>query len=326
MSVTLETFHSTVLQGNPLGDPADRRIPVYLPPGYEDSDRRYPVLFFLTGFTGKGTMFLNERAFEETLPQRLDRLIGAGQVQPLIGVMPDCFTRYGGSQYLNSAATGRYEDHLIDELVPWVDKTWRTRGTKSSRAVAGKSSGGYGAIVHGMRHPDVFGHVLCASGDMYFEYAYWNGFLDTLVTMGKYGGLNKFMETIPTIRPKDQKWFSLLNTVGMASSYAPNPASPYGFDLPLDERTGALLPEVWARWKAWDPVTMVDTHLDALRSLDSLYIECGNRDEFHLQFGARMLVDKLKAANVRHHYEEFDDGHMNIDYRWDVSLPALNFQ
>ena len=106
-------------------------------------------------------------------------LIAGGHVQPMILVMPDCFTRYGGSQYLNSRATGYYEDHLIQELVPHVEQNYRTKGAEY-RAVAGKSSGGYGALVLSMRHPDVFTALACHSGDINFDYAYKPDFIKFL--------------------------------------------------------------------------------------------------------------------------------------------------
>src|SRR5690554_3622287 len=157
MPVVIETVQSAVLAGNALGDPAVRRVPVYLPPDYETADQaRYPVVYFLAGFGGGGVYLLGESFWGETLPQRLDRLIAAGGVRPLIAVMPDCLTRLGGSQYINSTATGRYEDHLIAELVPLIDTKYRTIADREHRVIMGKSSGGYGATVLAMRHPDLF--------------------------------------------------------------------------------------------------------------------------------------------------------------------------
>src|SRR5512138_3383802 len=108
-TVVIETITSDALRNNPLGDPFVRRVPVYLPPGYANGNTRYPVVYVLTGFTGRGTMLLNDSAWEDNIAQRMDRLIGAGKVRPMLLVMPDCFTYLGGSQYLNSPAVGRYE-------------------------------------------------------------------------------------------------------------------------------------------------------------------------------------------------------------------------
>ena len=114
--IDLMTVESTALQGNALGDPDIRQVPVYLPPGYETSQERYPVLLALTGFTGSGRMMLNAAAWSESFNERMDRLLAEGSIGPMIVAMPDCMTRFGGSQYLNSSATGRYEDHLLKEI------------------------------------------------------------------------------------------------------------------------------------------------------------------------------------------------------------------
>ncbi len=174
-TVKILNHKSEVLRENPLGDKHERELYVYLPPSYEESrngEKSFPVVYCLTGFTGRGKMLLNDSAFSPNLAERMDRLIDAGKIRPMIVVMPDCFTYYGGSQYINSTATGNYEDYLIDEIVPFVDENFRTIADRDSRAVMGKSSGGYGALVNAMRHPDVFG--LCAShaGDAYFEHCY----------------------------------------------------------------------------------------------------------------------------------------------------------
>ena len=115
-----------------------------------------------------------------------------------------------------------------------------------------------------------------------------------------------------------------LNILGMAAAYSPDPAAtPFGIELPCDLETGAFRPEVWERWLALDPIVMLDRHADALRWLALLHLDCGIRDEWHLHLGMRMLARRLKALGIRHEVEEFDDGHMNIQYRYDVSLPKL---
>ncbi len=323
-SITIETVASEVLRGNPLGDPFVRRVPVYVPPGYERGDTRYPSVYVLTGFTGRGTMLLNDSAWDENIAQRMDRLIAEGQVRPMILVMPDCFTRLGGSQYLNSPAVGRYQDHLVQELVAFVDKKYRTVADRDHRAAVGKSSGGYGSVILGMQHPDVFGLVASHSGDMYFEYCYKPDMVRALKALPKFGGLDKFWNDLATIRPKDSSFYDVLNIVAMAACYAPNPAAPHGFDMPFDPETGELRQEVWARWLEWDPVEMIDRYAAALRSLRLLYLEAGLRDEYNLQYGARIFSRRLQARGIPHVHAEFEDGHMNVQYRYDVSLKAIS--
>ncbi len=311
--VVIDTIDSTVLQGNPLGDPARRQLAVYLPPGYDGSARRYPSVYVL-----------NDTPFDDNMAQRMDRLIASGAVQPMIVVMPDCLSALGGSQYLNSSATGRYEDHLIDEIVPAVDRLYRTRGERDCRAVVGKSSGGYGALMMAMRHPQLFGMAASHSGDLYFELCYKPAFVRYVRDIGRFGGIAAFLRDLRTIRPRDAAYHSLVNTVAMAACYSPNPAAPHGFELPFDPATGEIDDAVWARWLAWDPVHIVPQHVAALRSLRLLYLDAGSNDEFNLQLGARIFCGKLKQHGVEFAYQEFDDGHMNIPYRFDCSFAAIS--
>jgi S-formylglutathione hydrolase FrmB len=110
----------------------------------------------------------------------------------------------------------------------------------------------------------------------------------------------------------------------MAAHYSPNPNSDeIGVDLPFDLKTGEILQNVWNRWLSWDPVRMVEKYRKNLKRLKFIYLDCGTLDEFNLQWGARILHSKLENMNIKHFYEEFDDGHMNISYRYDVSLPKI---
>lgn len=325
--IVIETIDSKVLQGNAMGDPTRRQLPVYLPPGYDaDSAMRYPSAYVLAGFTGRGLTMLNDNFGDETIAQRLDRLISTGSMQPMIVALPDCLTRLGGSQYINSAATGRYEDYLIDEIVPFVDACFRTRAERDYRAVLGKSSGGYGAVMQAMRHPDVFGLAASHSGDMYFEWCYKPDFVKVAAQLGHFGGLKTFVDKLATIRPRDAGYHVILNTICMAACYSPNPHAEngVGFDLPFDETTAEIIEPVWRRWLEWDPVHLAERHADALRSLRLLHIDVGVHDEFNLQFGARIFCHRLRALGVNFTHEEFNDGHMNIPYRYDHSFAAIS--
>ncbi|GAB4437128.1 MAG: alpha/beta hydrolase-fold protein [Anaerolineae bacterium] len=331
-TIETQTITSRALANNPLGDPHRRALPVYLPPGYHTGNRRYPAVYLLTGFTGRGAFMLNDSAFDEPIQERLDRLIGSGQIQPMIVVLPDAFTRYGGSQYLNSGATGQYEDYLIEEIVPFVDSHYRTLAEPGYRAIAGKSSGGFGALVQGMRHPDLFGAVACHSGDMYFDFCYKFD-IPKFVNAAQRSGLDNYeklrdwlADFSPKMHPKPPAFFDIIHLSAMSACYSPNPHSPTGFDLPFECHTGKLLPEVWARWLAWDPVAMVEQqrYADALRQMKLLFLDCGNRDEYALHLGARIFSERLIALDIAHRHEEFDGGHRNIQFRYDVSLSAIS--
>lgn len=322
--ITVERLESEVLRDNPLGDPATRDLYVYLPPGYdEDPSRRFPVVYCLIGFTGRGQMLLNHQPFTPNLAERMDRLIALGVVTEMLVVMPDCFTRLGGSQYINSAATGRYEDYLVAEIVPFVDSRFRTRADQSARAVMGKSSGGYGALVHGMRHADVFGLVASHSGDAYFEYCYPPDFIKYVRRLGDTDPA-RFVENFWSEERKGKEDVTLLNVLGMSACYSPDATLPLGLRLPFDTRTGEIIPEVWERWLRHDPVRLVERYAGELRALKLLYLDAGTRDEFSLDLGARALAARLRQHNVPFVHEEFEDGHFNISYRYDRSLEFIS--
>ncbi len=315
---------SNILKDNPLGDPSKRELYVYLPPGYEtEADKRFPVVFCLTGFTGRGKMYLNDAAFSPNMAERLDRLNSEERIKPFIAVMPDCFTKYGGSQYINSSATGNYEDYLIKEIVPFIDENFRTINDRNSRAVTGKSSGGYGAMIMAMRHADTFALATTIAGDCYFELCYKPDFRKALkgINGDPLGLLEKFYDE----ESKQGKFaFDGLNTIGMSACYSPNAESDWGFDIPFDLETGEIREDVWQRWLSHDPVYLVENAVENLKSLNLFFIDAGTSDEFALDLGARILVDRLKKHEIPHIHEEFDGGHFNINYRYNRSFELIS--
>lgn len=324
--VDYTTLTSNALRDNRLGDPHVRTLPVYLPPGYEDDpQRRYSTLYLLSSHGSTGPSLLNWSAWDENIQQQLDRLITGGVLAPVIAALPDMWTRFGSSQFINSAGIGRYEDYLLDEVIPFVDATYRTLPDRVHRGVLGRSSGGYGALVQAMRHPEVFGAVACHSGDLYWEYTCIPHLSKMHQQLEQFGGLDAFVDSIPTIRPKSGTFWELIMTVCWAAAFGGNPDAPRGFDLPVDPHTGALNSDVWARWLAHDPVRMVDddAHADALRQMRAVVIDVGAYDEYQLQVGARLLHRRLDALGIAHIYEEYPDGHRGTRYRFDTSLPLL---
>ena len=325
MTIRILRHESAVLSGNACGDPTERDLWVYLPPGYDDEpERRYPVLWHLIGFTGTGSMAVAGNRWAPGLADRLDRLIANG-CPPVIVAFPDCFTRWGGSQYLNSSALGRYEDYLCDELVRFLDGSFRTRGTAAARGVFGNSSGGYGALRLAMRRPGVFGAAASHSGDMAFDLCYLPGFAPALARIARAGSLERWVREFESREKKAGADFVAINVVGMAAAYSPDPDRPFGIGFPFDFESGELIPAVWRRWKENDPVEMVSVraHAEALRALRLLYLDCGSEDEYHHHLGLRLLRKRLTELSVPHEAEEFPDGHRSLSYRYEVSIPKL---
>lgn len=315
------TFESTLLAGNLLGDPTERVVDVYVPHGLEGGG--LPLLVDLAGFTGSGLGHTNWKNFGENVPERLDRLIGSGAMPPAVVAFPDCFTRLGGNQYINSAALGPWEDILIDEVLPLVEGRLGCGGD-GCRGVFGKSSGGYGSIVHAMRRADTWSAAACHSGDMAFELCYLPSMPTTLRTLAKKdGSIETFVTDLEAANKPGDKDIHVLMDLAMAATYDPDPGQFLGIRLPVDPETCEVIEERWANWLAWDPVRMAEDHADNLRSLKALLIDCGDVDQYNLVYGARRLHRELERLSVPHRYEEFPDNHSSIDYRMDESLPFL---
>jgi S-formylglutathione hydrolase FrmB len=248
-------FTSEALRGNPLGDPHERPLWVYVPAGYDDEpDHRYPSVYVIQGFTGQLDMWRNRSPFgAKNFPELTDEVFAEG-APPCLVVWVDAWTSIGGSQFLDSPAIGRYHTYLCDEVVPWVDAHYRTLAEPGRRAIQGKSSGGYGAMVSALLRPGEDGSVR----------------------------------------------------------------------LPFDPDTGELVPEVWKRWLAWDPVRMARERPDAVRSWKAVYIDSGKSDEYFLDLGAeafRRTVEEIGGPEVL--FELFEGKHGGITYRYPKSLKWL---
>ena len=319
------TFDSEILAGNPLHDPTLRDIWYWTPSDW-DGRTPLPALWGLTGFTGTGAMLFQDAPWSPGLGRRLDRLYHNGRLKPCAVALPDCFTKYGGSQFLDSSATGRYRSYLLEEAVPRLESHLNLIADRDHRFVFGKSSGGFGALSLAMDHPDMFGAAACQSGDAAFEYCYLPDFPKAVHCLDKYGGsVESFVEAFYNAPKVTSELIHGMNIVAMAACYTPS-GSNGDFDLPFELHTGRLREDVWTRWLELDPLRRLPNRVQALQSLRGLFIDCGSRDEFNLHLGARMLHQDLESMNIPHHYEEFDDGHMGISYRYETALAWLSEQ
>lgn len=342
---------SKILAGNPLGDPTKRRVGVWLPPQYDDGGaRRFPVLYDLVGFTGSGLAHVGFKAFGDNVPERAARLIRERKMAPAIIVFPDCFTALGGNQYVNSSAIGNYADYLTREIIPFVDREFRTLAGREHRGCFGKSSGGYGSVLHAMKYSKYWGAIACHSGDAYFDFVYQHDWPNTLNELSKHrevrrkpgeydarreagrkgldaglddGRIRRFLEHVWSKEKLSSAEGHCIMNLCMAATYDPDPRAPNGFRVPFNLESGERIEQRWNRWLANDPVKLVAKYRVALKSMRGIYIDCGWRDQYHIHYGARILSRRLAEAGIRHRYEEFDDNHSDIDYRMDVSLPFL---
>lgn len=315
-------IESAALAGNLLDDPTERIVDVYIPHGHEGSD--LPLLVDLVGYTAGGPAHTAWKAFGENVPERLDRLIGEGKMLPVVVAFPDCFSRLGGNQYVNSSAIGNYEDFLIAEMLPAVETRFGCGGD-GRRGVFGKSSGGFGALVHAMLHADTWAAAASHSGDAGFELLYGGGgFPDVLRALAKNGnsieGWVKAFEAKPKLDDKDTM---ILMFLCQAASFDPDPKEFFGLRLPVTLDTCDIIPERWNNWLAWDPAVMVERHADSIATLKGFYLDCGTEDQYSILYGTRRIHKALVQRGIAHRYEEFPDDHSKVDYRMDTSLPFL---
>ena len=325
------TVDSALLRDNPLGDPHERPLWVYVPPGYDDNpDVRYPSVYVLQGYSSYLTMWANRAPYKQPFVQTADAIFAEGdadgEVPGCVVVFVDAWTKFGGSQFVDSAGTGRYHSYLCDEIVPWVDARYRTIPDRESRAISGHSSGGFGAMVTPMLRPDLFGALAAHAGDSLYELCYISGFGPAARALREYGhDITRWwadFETRPgRARPSD---FALAMMLGVAACFSPGPdGTP---ELPFDQATGALRPEQWQRWLDWDPVRMAARHADAVRSWRAVWLDAGTHDEAYLDLGAEAFRGELAKAGLpddRVRFELFDGGHGGTEHRYPLALAWL---
>lgn len=317
---------SELLRGNALGDPHERPLLVYVPPGYDDDrSRRYPSVYVIQGYTGQVTMWRNRQPFRRPFIETADAAF-AGGTPPCVVVFVDAWTAYGGSQFVDSPGTGRYHSYLCDEVVPWVDAHYRTVADPASRAISGKSSGGFGAMITPMLRPDLFGALATHSGDTLYEFCYLAEFPHVVRALREFGGdihawWSDFQQRPPFSRDSDP---AVLTALGVSACFSADQDGTV--QLPFDPGTGVLRPEVWARWLAWDPVRMVEPHADACRSLQAVWVDCGTRDDYFLDVGAQAYRQALLDVGLpeeRLAFELFDGTHAAVDHRYPLALDWL---
>jgi S-formylglutathione hydrolase FrmB len=322
-----ELFVSELLRDNPLGDPHERPLLVYTPPGYEtEPERRYPAVYVIQGFTGNVAAWRNRAPFRQPFPETADAVFATGQAPPAIVVYADAWTQYGGSQFVNSPATGPYHSYLCDEIVPWVDARYRTIAGRDHRAIMGKSSGGFGAMITPMLRPDLFSALATHAGDALYEHCYLRDFGSAVRALRSYDGdiwkwWDDFQSRVAFTKPADA---TLLGLLGVAAAFSANEDGTV--DLPFDSRTGVVRPEAWQRWLDRDPVRMVPQYAGALRSMRAIWIDAGTRDDYFLDVGAEAFRAELRAIGVPDQvirFELFDAAHGGIDYRYPMSLAWL---
>ena len=285
------TVHGKALEGNLEGNPADRKVIVYLPADYRTSKKRYPVVYALHGYS-----IDNEKwTTEIKTPATIDGAFAAG-VKDMIVVLPDSRTLHNGSMYSNSVTTGNFEDFIARDVVGYIDSHYRTLATRDSRGLAGHSMGGYGTVRIAMKHPEVFGAIYamspCCLG----------------VRGAPPGETSAQLEGLKTPEESVSLGFMQRATLATASAWSPNPKNP-PFYLDLPTKDGAVQPDVLARWAANSPLAMVHQYIPAMRSFKAIAFDVGDRDG--LKTDTEALHKTLSDYGVTNTFELYDGDHVS---------------
>ncbi|MEP7322377.1 MAG: alpha/beta hydrolase-fold protein [Saprospiraceae bacterium] len=294
-TVVQHVINSIALQ-NTGGENPNRRISVYLPPGYNQSNQRYPVIYYLHGFMGTDSISL-------AMKNILDMGILKKKIRPYILVISDQFTLFAGSFYSNSALTGHWSEFEAKELVSFMDKNFRTIASRDSRGIGGHSMGGYGALKFAMMYPDVFSSV----------YALSPGLLAFVKEFGPNSDSYKQLASIKTKEALDKTYYPKVITA-CARAWSPNPNKPpFYINLPFNYTGDSLVVDsvVYETWRENMPAYMINRYVSNLKKLKAIKLDWGRNDadRFPLQCG--MFSQELENHGIEHFAEEYIGTHVN---------------
>lgn len=323
-------FNSTLLKKSLFKDPTQRPINVYLPPGYDaQSNQRYPCFYILAPWSSTGSLSIHSKnVFSPSLPQLLDQAILESSLEPCIVVFPNCESKLGHSQYINSPACGPYMDYLCDEIVPYIDSQYNTLATAEQRSIMGFSSGGFGALVTGMLRPDVFLNIASSAADSFYESLYLSMIPKAQAVLEKHGSIDAFIQhylnnpnPMSLLSRNEGETLLLLN---ICACFIPNTnnAPLYG-DLFFDVHTGALIESAWEKLLAWDPIKMIDRYQDNIHQWQHVILDAGKQDEYALHLGHRQMAVKLKALSIPLTHNEYPGRHSGHSYRYIERIKIL---
>ena len=316
---------SRCLVGNPLGDPHERDVYVYVPPTTH-AGQRFPVILLLPGYGSNHLSILSCSPWSKNTVERFDEQVARGESPPAILVLPDCMTRWGGSQFVDSRGTGRYQTYLADEVIPFVDQHFPTVPAREARAAAGRSSGGFGALRLALDRPELISAVASHAGDAAFEVSMRPMFTSAAIGLERAGGLAAFAQRLGDGGPRNTPEFDAAFVLAASAAYSPDPDGSFPHvALPFDPVTAEPRKSVFDLWHTEDPLTRMRAPeaAAALRGLSLLYLDAGQSDEHGLQFAARALASAAGHAGAAVQLEEFPGGHRGTSHRYELSLPAL---
>lgn len=304
-TIVIDSLYSGRLE-NDFGESATRALSIYLPPGYEEDTRNYPVLYYLHGF-------LNNHVITSEMKAVLDYAIDSRRIRPFIMVISDQRTTYDGSFYSNSGLFGNWEDFTAYDLVAHMDDNYRTIAEKDGRGITGHSMGGYGALKIAMHHPETFSAV----------YALSPGALTVVREYGPNSNTYRELASIKNMEELAGTYFPKV-IVAFGRSWSPNPDKPpFYCDIPYEYRGEELVvhPEVLSKWYANMPFHMLDDNLDNLKKLKAIKLDWGRNagDRFTIQ--CDMLSQRMENLGIKHFAEEYIGTHTSGIFTMDGRVP-----
>lgn len=283
-------MHSTALEGNLIGDSAERDVYVYLPPSYDSSDKRYPVVFLLHGYGLRAERWITFAQVEAGANAAID----AG-AQEMIIVNPNAYNFFDGSMYTSSITTGDWERFIAEELVDYIDTNYRTLANRASRGLAGHSMGGYGTLRLGMKYPQVFSALYPMSACCLMDAAAPS---ENFALAATYDS----REAVDALR------YPAKSTLARAAAWSPNPDKPPLYlDLPSDAT--ATDPELQAKWLANSLGALLDQYTFNLRRYTAIQMDVGDQDS--LITTNQGLSEKFDTAGIKHTFLVYEGDHNN---------------
>jgi S-formylglutathione hydrolase FrmB len=295
--------HGKSLEGNLEGDSPDRDVSVYLPPSYKTaSNRRYPVVYLLHGYTNTDEGWFGPAtrgSFHDpnsSTPEVADRAMTAGGAREMILVMPNAYTIYQGSMFSNSVTTGDWEGFVTRDLVAYIDSHYRTLATPASRGLAGHSMGGYGTIRLAMKYPDVYSSIYVLSACC------------LTANLNPRGEAFATVEAAKTPEEVSKLPRGPVTMAAEAAAWSPNPGNPpFFYDLPVKD--GKVQPTIAAKWAANAPLAIIDQYIENLRKLHAIAIDVGDKDG--LAASNKELARVLTQYDLKNTFETYDGDHTN---------------
>jgi pimeloyl-ACP methyl ester carboxylesterase len=312
--VITETFLAVSIQGNGGGEDTMRRLTIYLPPGYDNSKKRYPVIYFLHGFPIDDSICMADFRFQDLF----DQAIAGGRMNPMILVLPNSYTRFMGSVYTNSSLTGKWADYIAKDVVHYIDKKFRTIPDRRCRGLAGNSMGGHGALKIGMLYSDIFSAVYALSPGGLNWGPYFNignpGFKTIQLAKNEKELFNRFDSLPWDYFGTNNDFYAFLFTV-LARAFVPNEKKPpFYIDLPVHYVGDSMVVnvDILKKWEDNFPFNMIDTHVAELKRLAALKLDWGRNDEIaFIPTTCLELSKKLEAYGINHFAEEYLGNHGN---------------